>query len=482
MRIELIKKKIILKLGHDLFDFLSHSKNYVTADFFSKSLIFITLPIITRILTPEEFGIIAIFLSIISMFEVIMELNFRGAVTRYYYEGTDDFKEFLGSNCLFMMCYNILFIILFWFTKNLFSKFFVIDNSLIFFYAIIISSSTVFMNIYLYYLQASKRSKEFSFITVIQNTLILITSIFLMFILNQSKYMGRIYGNLIISIIILFYISYKLSKVIVINFKWKHILYSLSYGLPLLIHTISGVVLVQFDRIIINQAKGAVDTGLYSFAYQIGMIMSVIVMGMTKAWVPIFYEKLKNNETDAINKLSAKYAKYIYFMAFCLILFSSEIGIILSDKKYYSSFPLIPIVTLSYVFLFIYTQYSNYAFYRKKTFLISASTVVAGTINIALNYLLIPKYGYFIAAFTTLFSYFMLFLLHFFNTKYILRENNIIKLRIIFKNFYFPILGFIVYYLTLFYVKSLLVSLSIKILVFIIGTIIFLNIFKKRRG
>jgi O-antigen/teichoic acid export membrane protein len=77
------------------------------------------------------------------------------------------------------------------------------------------------------------------------------------------------------------------------------------------------------------------------------------------------------------------------------------------------------------MFFFYYTMYVNYAFYEKKTYLISIFTIIAGGINIGLNYLWIPQYGYSAAAWTTLVSYLILFLLHYLNVRFIIKFSSI---------------------------------------------------------
>ena len=103
--------------------------------------------------------------------------------------------------------------------------------------------------------------------------------------------MGRIYSQLVITFIFSILLIAYLIKRSKFNFEKKHLIYSLKYGIPLIPHALSGFILAQFDRIIINNLCGNYQAGLYSFAYNIGMIMNVIVLAMNKSWVPIFYKK-----------------------------------------------------------------------------------------------------------------------------------------------------------------------------------------------
>lgn len=473
MKLDKLFKKVKTFFGKDTREFIKHAKNYITARFFVKALGFISLPIITRILTPEDFGIISVYTSFILIFEVIMELNCRGSISRYYYEKNKDFASFFGTIFIFTIFVNLSFIGIFWLARNVFADFFNLNNDILFF-AILVSALLVFLNCYLSYLRASKRSGQYSFISVLKSVFVLVISICLMLILKEKKYLGRIYADIFIVLLFAIYSIIRILEVVEFNFKVKYIKYSLLFGVPLIPHSLSGFLLAHFDRVIINQIHGATDTGLYSFAYQIGMIMSVFVVGMNNSWSPIFYGMMRDNANSRIYNLAKKYSKYIYLISIGLVLFANEIVIIMADKKYHSSIHIVPIIIGGYVFLFLYMVYSNYSFYRKKTLLISINTLIAGVVNIVLNYIFIPKYGYVAAAYTTIFSYMLLFVLHFINVKLVLKESESIPIKLILPNISFYFISVLLFYLNSFFNLHFLVFLLIKILyIFIIAFLFF---------
>ena len=457
------REKIKYIIGKENVEFISHSKNYLSAEIFIRSLSFISVPIFTRLLLPDEYGILAIFSSIVEVFGILLGFNIRGAVSRYYYEKSNDFAEFLGSNLLFVLFFNFFAISLIHLFKYRIANFFVIIPYL-FIIAIFISAFTIPCNMYLSYLQASKQSKKYSLISINKGILSLIVSIIWVYLLKENRYYGTVYSSLLITTVFAFYMIYKLVKLSKINFKLEHIKYSIKFGVPLIPHAFSGFILAFFDRIIINQLTGSLNTGLYSFAYSVGMIMNTVIMAMTLAWVPIFYENLANKDFKKIDNLAYNYSKYIYFTAIGLILFSKELVFLMAAKKYHTALPIVPIIIISYVGVFLYTLYGNYSFYRKKTGLISLATLFAGGINIGLNYWLIPIYGYIAAAYTTLVSYFLLFLFHFLNVKYILKEKDIIPIGRVLSNFSWIMLAALVFIFTNSYMNILIFSLIIKIL------------------
>ena len=463
----IVKTKGYLRkiIGKENIEFISHAKNYMTATFFTKALAFISVPVFTRLLSPDEYGILALFASIISVSNIFLSFNFPGAVARYYHEKDKNFGEFISSNILFLFLFNIFSFSLINLFKNEISSLINIDVD-VFIIAIIVAIFNIPINMFLSYLQTSKQSDKYSFLSVSKSVIMLVISIIWVYLLSDQRFFGKIYANLVVSgVIFIIAIIYfiKLGKP---KFKFRYVKYSLVFGVPLIPHALSNFILSYFDRIAINQLTGSFDTGLYSFAYNVGMIMNVVVMAMNKAWVPMFYDNLKENNYNKINSMAINYSKYIFFAAISLILFSKEIVMILADKSYYAALDLVPIIILSSVFIFFYTLFANYSFYRKKTALISTATLLAGAINIGLNYWLIPKFGYIAAAYTTLFSYIVLFILHYINARFIVGER-VIKLKKILIDFLIIILGTVIYLTLINTINIYLILLLLKSTIFI---------------
>ena len=97
-----------------------------------------------------------------------------------------------------------------------------------------------------------------------------------------------------------------------------------------------------------------------------------------------------------------------------------EIILVLGGQQYYGAVYCLPPLITACSFQFIYTMYVNIEFYEKKTLGVSISTMIATALNIILNIVLIPlrpEYSHVIAAYTTLLSFIVLFILHFFLVK-----------------------------------------------------------------
>ncbi|WP_459997235.1 oligosaccharide flippase family protein, partial [Marinitoga arctica] len=133
-------------------------------------------------------------------------------------------------------------------------------------------------------------------LSLINALLNVVLSIWLLLIIENNKYIGRIYGDLLSKLIlssILFLIIVIKGKKLLWPKAWK---YSLLIGVPLILHNLSGIVLTQFDRLAIQKIIGAEKVGLYSYAYTLGMIPLIILGATNLAWVPWFYDRMYENK------------------------------------------------------------------------------------------------------------------------------------------------------------------------------------------
>jgi O-antigen/teichoic acid export membrane protein len=423
--------KILKKfyLGKDLTELLKHAKNYISAEVLTKGLAFITLPIFTRLMSPDEYGVLSVFVSFTGILAIIFGFGIRGAIGRYYYEDTDDFFEYFSSNFWFVLSASIGLTVLVIIFRDEIYNFLNIPYGMIYI-ALGITIPQVIYQLYQAYLTASRNSKKVATLNVTYALVSTILAITIMYQMSDERYFAKAIGQAV-GVILMFGITlWYLNDHIKFNVEKKHLKYSLVFGLPIVVHLLSQNILNTFDQIIINQLVGRRETGLYSVAYKIGMIQNIISMGILKSWTPIFYEKLNENKISDINELAKKYGLIISFVAMGLIFFSKEVITVLVDKEYHEALILIPIIIVSYFFFFMYAMYVNYAFYQKKTKKIALFTIIAGGVNIGLNYLFIPEYGYIAAAWTTLASYGILFILHYINVKWIIGMKEITSLKI----------------------------------------------------
>ena len=99
---------------------------------------------------------------------------------------------------------------------------------------------------------------------------------------------------------------------------------------------------------------------------------------------------------------------------------SPELIKIFSPSSYGAATYLIPPIAMGVYFAFMYNLFVDIQMYFEKTNSIMNVAIICALVNIITNYIFIKKFGFIAAAYTTLFSYILMAILHYFAMKKIL--------------------------------------------------------------
>ena len=331
---------------------------------------------------------------------------------------------------------------------------------------ILYSFSTAVINCVNAYFALNYEYQKFLAISAVNAIGNILISIYLInTVYSSQRYLGRIIGTTLPAFVISVFIMCRFflkSKPRNCKEFWK---WGLHYSLPIIPHGISQVILNQFDRIMIQNIIGASQAGVYSFAYNIYSIIQVTTTSLDSAWEPWFYEKMNSKDYKAIYKRSSQYILGIMLFTILVMLASPELITILGSKPYWDAkYSVLPIIGAGF-FSFLYTIPSAIEYYYSKTKYIALGTSGAAFLNIILNFIFIYKYGYIAAAYTTLFTYFIYFLMHFKIAKMIFKEQ-IFNVKVI----VFSIISVLItIVISLIFINDLLIRLSIGVIILIIA-------------
>lgn len=386
---------------------------YTFGNFFIKGISFITIPIFINIMTVEEYGLLNNFTAVSSIFVLVIGLSLNGAINNAYFEFKEDINGFMSS-ILFLSTISLGFFLILGNSLYYFKDSY-LDLSQIVFNIMVLYSYSNFLIIFLSsYFTIKVAYFKYLLLSICSTFLNIGFSLMFMFtVFTENRYLGRIIGGTVafsmVGIFIYLAIMIKGKQLV----KKSYWIYALKISLPLIPHALSNLVLSQFDRIMINSYSGSYDAGIYSYIYNLGVILSVIWTSSNNAWVPWFYEKMANKNEQIIKKVANYYL--ILFGAITLIcmLVLIDVAKIMAPIEYIKGIPLVIPILLAYYFQFLYSFPVNVEFYEKKTNFIAIGTLGSAIVNIILNIIFIPQYGYMAAGYTTVVSYFLLFVFHY---------------------------------------------------------------------
>ena len=191
---------------------------------------------------------------------------------------------------------------------------------------------------------------------------------------------------------------------------WK---YSFCFCVPLLPHYLSEIVLMSSDRIMIDRMCGSSDVAVYSVAYTIGSLITMMTSAINSALAPYQYRKIKGKDYKALARSSDYCLIFIAFCLCCLMLFGKEAVLVIGGQKYVESISLIIPISLGVYFNYVFQFFARVQEYFEQKHTIVIASISCALLNIVLNYYFIGIYGYKAAAYTTFFCYFAFCFLHY---------------------------------------------------------------------
>lgn len=230
---------------------------------------------------------------------------------------------------------------------------------------------------------------------------------------SQERGVARILSccaiNMCVGLLFYIYNLHKGKKVVVKEY-WK---YALIFNLPLLPHYLSTIVLGQADRVMIEKMFGKSEVGIYSVAYSISMVMNVVLTSVNSSFVPWTYQRLQKKEHKQISGISNILLIVMAFISLLPVLAAPELIRIMAPAEYYSARWVIPPVAASVYFMFLGSLFANIEFYYEKTVYVMVISVLTAALNLLLNYIFMPMYGYIAAGYTTMVCYIIYAILHY---------------------------------------------------------------------
>lgn len=382
---------------------------YTISNFLTKGMIFLATPIFTRLLTQEEFGAFSNFSSWLNIFIIVVTLNIETTLISARYDFEKRLNEYVFSALALSSVSTIIWALIFNICMEKVSGFIGIEPlyiNFMFLYLLFFSALNLFQvqERYMY------RYKTSVFVSILVSISSLILAIFLVMNFN-NRLTGRILGHVLptifVGLVIYIVLGIKGKKVSVKD--WK---YALKICIPYIPHLLSMMILSSTDRIMITKICGEADTALYSVAYNVSMVISVLLTSLNGAFSPWLAEKLSKGEYEATRKVSKIYIGIFILFYVGLILLAPEILLIMGGTSYMEARVVMIPVAMGCMCQFLYTLFVNVEQFHKKTIGMAFASVSAAVLNYVLNLLFIPKFGYVAAAYTTLIGYLWLLIIH----------------------------------------------------------------------
>lgn len=379
---------------------------YTFCNIIQRGVSIITVPIFTRVLSTEQYGMYSLYLSWLNILSVFTSLNlYYGVFNKAMVKYEDDRDRYVSAMQGLTITLSVIFFTIYILFRKEWNKFFGLSTVVMCMMCLemLVTPSLQFWSGRQRFEYKYKALVIISIIKTVLNPVLGIAAV----LLSVHKTEARIFATLVVEMIIcgsLMIYQFIKGKAFYVKKYWK---YSILFNIPLIPHYLSGTLLNQGDRIVIQKLGTATEVALYSVAYNVGMLTQLITNAISQAVTPWLYGCLKRKEYKDINKRLDVLMILVGMGCFLLMLFAPEIVYIFASRQYNNAVYVIPPIAASVFFIYVYNIYSNFEFYFEKRIFITIASVISAAVNIVLNCVFIPIFGYVAAGYTTLVCYFI---------------------------------------------------------------------------
>ena len=445
---------------------IKHGSIYTIGNILSKIASFLLIPIYTNYLIPSEYGTLELLDLTIDMIATVLGMGMAIAVMRYYSKAEDKkSKNLVLSSALIgiitLMGLTSAICIVF---SPLFSKIIFSSEQYTYFFRIIFLTMFLHSGIgmSIVFLRAKLKSGTFVTLNLIKLIIQLSLNIYFLVALGLGV-LGVLYSGLITSFIFFTYLLISTFRETGTKFSFKTYKLLLKFGAPLIIADLSIFLLTFADRFFLNYFCDLNIVGIYSLAYKFGMLVAMLICGPFWAiWSVKMFELAKqDNAQELFSKTMNYFLMGALTISLALAILTKDVLRLMANSSYWEAYKIVPLISTSYVLQGFIGIAGAGILIKGKTKYKAISSFAAMAANLLLNYLFIPIWGGFGAAFATLIAFGVRLLIDFYYSQRLFYINYDWKKIMLMTGMYLFLA------LTAFYVdiENLIISVAINILI-----------------
>lgn len=417
--------------------------SYFLSALFTKAVSFLTIPIFTNLLDTADYGYVNTYTSVVAIGSFVLGLSLQNAINGIQKEKIFDEKEYQSAVMTMALGFLIVMTIFAYLVKQLLFPHF---STVVFFAAIFQAFATFVISFVSIEWRLYNRYIRYAVINVLPSFLSIVVSIFVITQLNSSKYLGRILPTMMIHCLVgaalMLMVLFRGKRFIALD-MWKH---ALQYCLPLVMHTVSLLILEQSDRIMVASLSGMSEAGIYGFTHSFALAVQIVFVALENVWVSWFVKSMKEETSiEVINRRAKAFTEIYALFVVGFIFVSQEIVKIMAQESYWDGIHYIPLFVLASFLNLLYIFPVNNEYFERATANMATVSLAAALLNIVLNFVVIPYAGGMGAAFTTFVTYIFLLVVHWRNSRKL--NNSLFPWKVFIRPTIFVIVGTAAYYM-----------------------------------
>jgi O-antigen/teichoic acid export membrane protein len=373
----------------------------------------ILLPVYTRVLTPADYGVLAILDLVQELLKLAIGTGLTSAAGRFHFDTHDEVQQsrvWWTSLLALVGLASVLLLPLLGLSTTLAAVTFgpeVPRGSYL--YTLMVFSLWFGLpeGLLQTHLRIIKRSHLYVGISLAR--LVVNATLNIVFLYHfKMGVAGVLWGNLITGAIwTLLQLAIFVSLRGGMTVDWRLLKPMATFGFPLMAVALLSLAMHQMDRYVLLAFVSLDAIGIYSFAYQIGQgINSLVLVPFSQIWGVVIFEiaRLQDAKRVFVEVFSA------FVRGLLLVLLAASLGAkvavyLLAPPDYAAAADLIPVIALAYFFFSLDDHFRVPALVHKRTTTLVPVYVIAVLLNLGLNLLLVPRWGILGAAWASVWTF-----------------------------------------------------------------------------
>ncbi|MCP3928440.1 MAG: oligosaccharide flippase family protein [Bacteroidetes bacterium] len=387
-----------------------HSAVYSLGNFMQRFVALLLLPVYTRFLTPHDYGVKELVGLSADVIGILLATSIAGAFYRFYfqYDTNEDRNEVVSTAFLSIGVVGIFALVpLSFYAKNM-ARVILDDPSLHHFFLIsFVSLWFQSLNSLSYnYLKANKQSLKFIFLSFSKMVLAIALNIYFVCVLRIGV-VGILISNLITVIVMSMVVTLPLLCRIGIHFSKFKLFEMLRFGLPLIPSQLGAFIVHLSDRFFLKEYCSIADAGIYSLGYRFGALPGNFISDpFNQIFQPRRLEVYKQKNSEYIfGRIFTYFLLLMLFAGLMVSILTQDLLMIMADKQFWSAYQIVPLIVIATTIFSFHYHLNIGIIISKKTKFLAYINLSNGVVVLILNFLFIPRFGIFGAAWATIFAF-----------------------------------------------------------------------------
>ncbi len=384
---------------------------YGLGDIVLKATAFFTLPIYTRLFSPEDYGILSTILTTVGLIFTVVSLGAESTYTRYYFEAkTQRDRQVVTSTWFgFLAIWTGGWMILCLGMAGIFSEWLLSTSRHGVLFALVIVSGPISLvnSLCAQVLRNQFRPQLFVVLNVFSGLLGTGLGIVGAAVLKLGL-VGVVGGGLVGAVAMLPVRIWTVRQLLRPVFSPKLLRGLLAFGIPLVPAALAYWIIAVSDRMLLAKLSTLEQVGLYAIANSVASLLLLVNGAIGQAWSP-YVLRMYEEDRASVNHLCARTMTYLLvgFGTLCvgITAFAHEALVLLATPPFYGAAMAVGPLALG-VLAYATTHVTALGFsLNKKTEYLALYTWLASFLNVGLNFLLIPRWGMMATSWTTAAAY-----------------------------------------------------------------------------